>query len=410
MKPIYQSFRVTCLALSLMVGGVAISQPALAASTSFIDDNYVYYTKDGDGIYKNRIGGKVKESKLTDDKIYGDIYVDEDWIYYMNITDVPTVSGQPQAGYVYKIKTNGTSKTQVTQDVVSSFGYSKGYIYYSYLGKKNTDGSITRNPDKIYRVNKTGGSKKEILSETSYQIQVEGNYIYFVNEDKDGDLYKAKTDGKSKKTVKKDVAIASGEHGFKVYDDWIAFFEEGDSTPQIMSTSGKNLQDLEDGVDVVGFYKDDVYFVEDDTLYKKDAEDDDSDEKEVTDLPPSTVDILAYDVNEEEMIIEKADGTAVRLSFDDDYDDEYGDPKVKKLTLEPSDMEIEDGESDDVSLVATYSNGDEEDVTELATWTSSKPSVAIYVNGKIKGLKRGSATIKATYGGKTDSIKVKVTR
>jgi|GEM_PF-6959489 len=408
MKPFYRSLRATCLALSLMIGGVAVAQPASAAPV--IESSYVYYTKDGNGIYKNKIGGKTKETKITDDKIYGDIYVDGDWIYYMNITDVPSPSGQPQAGYVYKIKTTGKEKTQVTQDVVSSFGYAKGYVYYSYLGKKNADGSITRNPDSIFRVNSKGGSKKEILKETSYQIQVDGSYIYFVNEDEDGDLYKAKTDGKSKKQVRKDEPIASGENGFKVYEDWIAYFEEGDSTPKIMTTSGKDMQELDDDVEVVGFYKDDVYFTEDDSLYKKDAEDDDSRSKKVADLPPSTVNILAFDIKKEEMIIEKEDGTVVRLSFDDEYDDEHGEKKVKKLSLEPSNMEIEDGDTDDVSLIATYTNGDKENVTNKATWTSSKPSVAIFVGGKIKALRKGTTTIKASYGGKTDSIKVKVTK
>lgn len=408
MKPFYQSFRVTSLALSLLVGGVAIAQPALAAPV--IDDHYVYYTKDGNGIYRNKIDGKKQESRITSDKIYGDIYVDDDWIYYMNITDVSSPAGVPQAGYVYKIKTDGTGKTQVTQDVVSSFGYAKGYVYYSHLGSKNSDGTITRDPEGIYRVNKSGGARKKIIDETSYSIQVDGSYIYYVNEDEDGDLYKVKTTGNSNKYVKRNEAVSTAEHGFKVYDDWIAYYEEGDSTPKIMSTSGKDMQDLDDGVEVVGFDNDYVYFVDDDTLYRKDAADDDSKDKKVADLPPSTVTVLAYDLDEEEMILELEDGTAVSLSFDDDFDDEYGEVKVKKLTLEPSSMEIEDGDTDDVSLVATFSNGDKKDVTELATWTSSKPSVAVYVDGKIKGIKKGTATIKASYGGKTDSVRVKVTK
>ena len=404
MKPFFRSFRATFLALSLMVGGVAISQPAYAAPV-IADNNWVYYTKDGGGIYKNKIGGKQAESRITDDKVYGDIYVDDDWIYYMNITGVTNTPGLPQAGYIYKIKTNGSEKTKVSEDVVSSISYYKGYVYYSYLGKQNTDGTIARTPDKIYRVNSSGNSKKEILKERSYSLQVDGGYIYFINDEEDGDLYKAKTDGSKKKYVKKSEAVESGEHGFKVYDDWITYKEEGDTTPKMMTTSGKDIQELPENAEVIGFKKDYVYYIEDGTLFKKDAEDEESDEKDVMEIPDLTV--IAYDLDEEETIIQAEDGSISRLSFDDEYGDQT---KVKKLTLSPSETEIRDGGTDNVSLIATYGNGETEDVALKATWTSTKPSVAYFQNGKIKAVKRGTTTIKASYGGKTDSIKVKVVR
>ncbi len=404
MKPFFQSFRATLLALSLTVGGVAISQPAFAAPL-IEEKNWVYYTKDGEGIYKNKIDGKQQETRITDDNVYGDIFVDDDWIYYMNITGVPSPSGLPQAGYIYKIKTNGSDKTKVSDDVVSSIGYYKNYLYYSYLGKKNADGSITRTPDKIYRVSTSGKGKKEILKERSYSLQVDGGYIYFVNDEKAGDLYKAKTDGDNKKYVKKSEAVESGEHGFNIYDDWIAYQEEGDTTPKIMTTSGKDIQELPDDAEVIGFKKDYVYYTKDNVLFRKDAEDDDSDEREVMELPDLT--IIGYDLDEEETIIQESDGSISRLSFDDDYGDQT---QVKKLTLSPSETEIRDGGTESISLIATYGNGKTEDVASKATWTSTKPSVAYFQNGKIKAIKRGTTTIKASFGGKTDSIKVKVVR
>ena len=85
---------------------------------------------------------------------------------------------------------------------------------------------------------------------------------------------------------------------------------------------------------------------------------------------------------------------------------------VKTLSADPTSLNLWIGEIEYIALTATYTDNSTEDVTELATWTSSKPSVASvdfdgYV-GEVTGLAGGSTTITARYGGKAATIKVKV--
>lgn len=59
-----------------------------------------------------------------------------------------------------------------------------------------------------------------------------------------------------------------------------------------------------------------------------------------------------------------------------------------------------------VKLTADYENGKSADVADEAKWTSSNAKVATVTNGSIKIVGKGSATIKAAYGGKTVTVSV----
>lgn len=400
MNQFFSKFRFAFLSLALLIGLFA-GQSASAAPVIGKSD-WIYYTKDGSGIYKNKIDAKRKESRMTTDSVLGDIIVDNTYVYYINTTGLKQTD-DVEGGYLYRMKLDGSSKTKMTTDVISSFGISKGYVYYSYLGTASSDGTIKPNPGKVYRIKSGSSSKKEILDVTTNHIAVDGNYIYYVNEDEGSVLYRAKTDGKKDEKLSDDAISDTGS--FKVYDgDYIVYRTSEDSAQTMMTTEGDDAQELSADAQVLGFKKDDVYFIEDDTLYKQAADDDDSDAKKVAEAPTATV--LAYDVSKQEYIIQKSDGTLTRIDFDDDY----GDVKLKKLEIDRDEIEIRDGSSDSVALYAIYSDDSKVNVTTEATWTSSKESVAYYVNGKIKAVKKGTATIKASYGGKTKSIKVKVTK
>lgn len=76
-------------------------------------------------------------------------------------------------------------------------------------------------------------------------------------------------------------------------------------------------------------------------------------------------------------------------------------PSEKKLKLSP-------GGSAAVNLTAWYDTGKSVSVTDQVVWTSSKPSVASVVNGKILAVSKGTASIKAKYASKTVTIYVTV--
>ena len=61
-----------------------------------------------------------------------------------------------------------------------------------------------------------------------------------------------------------------------------------------------------------------------------------------------------------------------------------------------------------IQLTATYSNGETNDITSLATWTSSNENVADVIKGVIIGYESGTTTLTAKYGTKTTTITVDV--
>ncbi|MGE5704707.1 MAG: Ig-like domain-containing protein, partial [Clostridia bacterium] len=74
----------------------------------------------------------------------------------------------------------------------------------------------------------------------------------------------------------------------------------------------------------------------------------------------------------------------------------------KSVTIEP-------GQTVQLELHARMSDGSDRDVTELAMWSSSKPTYAIIdATGKLTAKKAGKTSIVAKYGGKTVTISVTV--
>lgn len=84
--------------------------------------------------------------------------------------------------------------------------------------------------------------------------------------------------------------------------------------------------------------------------------------------------------------------------------------KLTKLTASVSSVELKPGAKDAVKITAIYENGKTIDVTSAAVWSSSSTKIATVAGGNITAIAKGSTTIKASYDGKTVSIRVKVTK
>jgi hypothetical protein len=85
-------------------------------------------------------------------------------------------------------------------------------------------------------------------------------------------------------------------------------------------------------------------------------------------------------------------------------------PPLKKVVADVTAVTVTPGQTGQVTLVATYADGSTSDVTLVATWTTSNARVATVNRGRIQGVAPGSTTVKASYGGKTVTIKVTVPR
>lgn len=83
-------------------------------------------------------------------------------------------------------------------------------------------------------------------------------------------------------------------------------------------------------------------------------------------------------------------------------------PKLKSLQLSGKSAQLAAGGTFNVTLQAVYYTGGPVDATTGAVWTSSKTNVATVKDGKITAVGKGSATIKAAYGGKSATFRVTV--
>jgi hypothetical protein len=94
------------------------------------------------------------------------------------------------------------------------------------------------------------------------------------------------------------------------------------------------------------------------------------------------------------------------LQIDDDSTDTphkvklSGAVPVTSITVTPANVTIAIGLTKQFTAVATYSNGANQDVTGLLTWTSSATGIAtIAAGGLASGIRQGTANIMATSGG-----------
>ncbi|MFS0873417.1 Ig-like domain-containing protein [Paenibacillus xylanilyticus] len=82
--------------------------------------------------------------------------------------------------------------------------------------------------------------------------------------------------------------------------------------------------------------------------------------------------------------------------------------KVKALTKDKQTLDIRTGESDQITLTATYSDNTSESVSDIAEWSSDDDQVATVVNGKVTGQSAGTALITGKVGKQSVTVEVNV--
>ncbi|MCP1312401.1 Ig-like domain-containing protein [Paenibacillus tyrfis] len=79
-----------------------------------------------------------------------------------------------------------------------------------------------------------------------------------------------------------------------------------------------------------------------------------------------------------------------------------------KLDINKQNLLLKKNTTEQLKLTATYPNGNTEDITERAEWSSDNEGIVYVIKGKISAIKSGEATIKAKYGEKSVSVIVDV--
>lgn len=133
------------------------------------------------GLYKTRLDNS--ETILVSKDLGLFLTVEGDWIYYSTVTPDDTDS-------IYKVKTDGTGRTQLADDAVLYSMSGKGFQlegdWFYYLSADDERA--------LHRV-KTDGSAEESLAESVMAFYVQDGWIYYTGGLEAPKLYKMKTDG-----------------------------------------------------------------------------------------------------------------------------------------------------------------------------------------------------------------------
>ncbi len=164
------------------IGDDPVSNLSLAGDWAI----YVKWTNTTGGgdnnIYKVSLApGKQLPIRLNNDATEN-LNVTGGWLFYVNASD----GHKP-----YKIRPDGTGRTQITADPVIFMVAADGWLYYSNFA----DGG------KLYKVAADGTGRTKLSDDKPGFINVYNGYIYYTNGSDRHALYRMKTDGTGRKLL-----------------------------------------------------------------------------------------------------------------------------------------------------------------------------------------------------------------
>ena len=154
-----------------------------------IDGNKIYYLDElSKSIISIKTNGEDKKT-LIENIDLKQFTVKDGWIYYFENSNF------------YKIKTNGKNKTKLSEEDIINYQIEGNIIYYSYEKEEKI----------IIAKMKTNGKNIKIIDQDAgTQFFLVGNEIYYIKEnynyenyEYNYELYKIKTNGKNKKSIRK---------------------------------------------------------------------------------------------------------------------------------------------------------------------------------------------------------------
>jgi|GEM_PF-857881 len=189
-----------------------------------ISGDWIYYAGNDDKLYKIRTNGTGK-TKLSDDKARF-INVINGYVYYSNESDMKK-AGVTTAGKLYRIKTDGTGREMLSEDATEDINVVGNIVYYI--------GSNTGITKQIFRIN-TNGTSRTVLRRDgpNYGLAVVGGQAYYTRfsfSNPTGD-YKFKISARDGtggvKAVEDKLSNASLDNSFQIIGSWIYYSGRGD--------------------------------------------------------------------------------------------------------------------------------------------------------------------------------------
>ncbi len=196
---------------------------------SVMGDDWIYFMNYADSrfLYKIKTDGS-EETKISDDNAYC-LNLYDGWLYYINSSD---------NNKIYKIKTDGTERTVVSDDSSANLIVYNDWMYFIDNNYSDTSDDYNR----IFRIKTDGTGKEKINNDNTSMFNIVGDYLYYVKQ-YDHNMYKTKSDG-SKDTKLSDAYISF----FNVVGDSIFYLDAEGERNNIwkMKTDGKGAVKLTD--------------------------------------------------------------------------------------------------------------------------------------------------------------------
>ncbi|TCZ78418.1 DUF5050 domain-containing protein [Paenibacillus albiflavus] len=163
-----------------------------------------------------------KTTQVLKDTILGKPYEIDGWIYYLKATDNPGSFGSLSLGQIYRMKSDGSGATKLSDDSVSSFAIADGLIYYAKI--------VNQSGDSIIKMNLDGSSKQVVSNTSTLTLNVIDGWIYYSDKES-GRIYKMKIDGSGAEPYSSFPVDYSDNYFIDAYGDYL-FYTEFDYNAQ----------------------------------------------------------------------------------------------------------------------------------------------------------------------------------
>lgn len=168
-----------------------------------------------------------------------------DWIYY---TDDPN----DRVSHLYRIRTDGTCKTKISDDRIDDFIIVDDWIYCTILESHDD----FENGGRIYKMRTDGSNKIKLSDENVEYFNVDNGWIYFNNEKLYEGFYIMDTQG-MRKTKIDDAAF-----DIRIFDDWVYYLSFGEEGLYRVNTNGREKTLLDTHCrEICGIYNDFIYYI-----------------------------------------------------------------------------------------------------------------------------------------------------
>lgn len=241
--------------------------------------NYGFVAKEGDwfffntskneegSLWKKNIKTKKESVKISDEPGLF-LNVVDGWIYY-SVLDI--YSGKEETG-IFKIRTDGSQRTQLSKDKATDINVYDGWIYFS-----NPDG------EGIYKINVDGTQRTLICEDDAGPINVVDGWIYYVNQSDEFSFYKIRSDGTKRTKIygynsdsRENLRGSYFVNFMNVHGDWIYFLDYSENKDYVESgkifkvrTDGSKLTKISDNrYDLINVIDGSIYASDEDKIFK----------------------------------------------------------------------------------------------------------------------------------------------